>query len=430
MNTMVVTLLHTIAELANYALAYHLIFRAKLSMGKKAIISWFAVFVVAAIFAQVFDKSVMQDVVMVGGIVIPFIWIKKRSMKWLLIYPSVVMYVSIVSIAISYIVAYLLNVRETEVVEYDSVVLICGMCTFLIQYGTYLWFRRTGRLEKELVVTKVQYALFYVGVYCSFILVACTQLLSSSEPLPTQIQNMFGFCVVIVCLVFVLLGVWNSVIMHNEAQYKAQVAMYELYMQQQEQHIKTIINNDEQLRSYRHDMKSHLQVMQSYCDKNENEDLKKYFDMLLGKREIFETTSYTGNTAVDAILHNAETQAKENNIEIIKKVQLPGELSVSVFDLCVILSNLFQNAIEACKKCSQEKRIEIVIYPNDNKLYIVVKNTVHTDVIIEDNRLVTTKNDKLNHGFGSKNVKAVVEKYNGHLNYSCKEKEFSVEIYM
>jgi sensor histidine kinase regulating citrate/malate metabolism len=275
-----------------------------------------------------------------------------------------------------------------------------------------------------------QYFVLYGGIISAVILVGCAQELSAPENLSIKEKNGFGFAIVIICILFMFLWLWNSIIAYHQEQYRHQIERLNEHLEMQENQIKTVIQSDEKLRAYRHDMKAHLLALQALCEEEEtqNDRFKRYVDEIIQTSEIFHKISFTGNTAIDAVLSRLNETAIASDIQISYECTLMEKLPITLFELCTILFNLIQNAIEACEKNQEGKEISVTMYPFGDRLYIVVKNSVENDVQIEQERLITSKTDKKNHGIGSRNVRLVTQKYNGALNYFCENGWFSAEI--
>ena len=94
-------------------------------------------------------------------------------------------------------------------------------------------------------------------------------------------------------------------------------------------------------------------------------------------------------------------------------------------ELCVIFSNIMNNAIEACESGDE---IKLVCYPYNDVLCILQKNPLHRELKYENGKLVTTKEEKELHGHGLENIKTVIKKYNGHMDIRVEDGYFNVEL--
>lgn len=123
-------------------------------------------------------------------------------------------------------------------------------------------------------------------------------------------------------------------------------------------------------------------------------------------------------------------QAKEQQIKVEIDGSLPVKTRMSEFDLCTILSNLLTNAIEACEKVNESSGRNIIILTEayNEQIFISVKNTIVGNILVKGNHLITTKEDKKNHGIGSGNVENTVKKYDGIIEYQYDKNWFIVEV--
>lgn len=186
----------------------------------------------------------------------------------------------------------------------------------------------------------------------------------------------------------------------------------------------------QEVRSMKHDMQTHLLVLQYCLADGKYEEAKKYLKTMRSKDfgDLVERDINVGNSLVNMIIKEYLAKSTDK-ISFFYKGELPKKTIVADYDLCTIFSNLISNAVEACQKLrSTEKEIHMRISTDEENLSIVMRNPV--EWIVENDVLEkgTTKEDKVSHGYGLRNVKSVVEKYNGELKYICKDHLFYVEI--
>lgn len=138
----------------------------------------------------------------------------------------------------------------------------------------------------------------------------------------------------------------------------------------------------------------------------------------------------TGNDIVNTIIYDIMSKNKEKNIRFKWVGLLPDGLIISSMDLCIIFSNLLLNAVEGVGRISSNdiKVIETRIKRFENSILIYIENPVAQRVNIVNNKLVTAKANKDEHGFGSLNIEECVKKYNGSVEYNSTEGKFTVEI--
>ncbi|HEX2945736.1 MAG TPA: GHKL domain-containing protein [Clostridia bacterium] len=194
-------------------------------------------------------------------------------------------------------------------------------------------------------------------------------------------------------------------------------------------HYDEVENIYRQMRGWRHDYHNHIQTMKAHLVLNQIEELKNYLDKLDTDLTAVDTMLKTGNVMVDAILNSKISLAKSKNISINAKATVPEQLKVSEIDLCVIIGNLLDNAMEACLKQANEtdRFIRVYIGKLKEQLYISVSNSVGGEIKKSGKTYISTK-DSATHGFGLMRVDRIAEKYGGYVNRQHEEGVFATEI--
>ena len=144
-----------------------------------------------------------------------------------------------------------------------------------------------------------------------------------------------------------------------------------------EKHIAEVENIYKQMRGWRHDYHNHIQTMKAYRALDENEKIDAYLNSIETDLSNVDTLIKSGNVMVDAILNSKLSLAKSRNISINAKAVVPKNIAVSETDLCVVIGNLLDNAIEACLRIDDEAKRFIRVYADlkrDN-LYLSVTNS-------------------------------------------------------
>jgi sensor histidine kinase regulating citrate/malate metabolism len=151
--------------------------------------------------------------------------------------------------------------------------------------------------------------------------------------------------------------------------------------------------------------------------------------LLLTDLTTVDTVFKTGNVMVDAILNSKISLAKSKNINISAKATVPNNIEISEIDLCVIIGNLIDNAIEACLKQPNEmdRFIRVYIGKLKEQLYISVSNSVGSDIKKSGKTYLSTKNSDTR-GFGLMRVDRIAEKYSGYVNRQNEEGVFATEV--
>jgi len=192
----------------------------------------------------------------------------------------------------------------------------------------------------------------------------------------------------------------------------------------QYEEIKNIYLN---MRGWRHDYHNHLQTIKAHLALNQLDEVQKY--LLELEHDLNRVDSYvkSGNLMADAILNSKISIAENKSIDVICKAELPEELVITDIDMCVILGNLLDNAIESCMRIDEDKRfIRIYIAILKKQLYISIQNSAKEELDFNERNYVSTKRGE--HGLGMKRVKILVDKYNGYLNLQNEPGIFASEV--
>lgn len=193
-------------------------------------------------------------------------------------------------------------------------------------------------------------------------------------------------------------------------------------------HYKTLESSLEETRRIKHDMKNHVICLKYLASKKDYSHIESYLDDIENSIDIINTGIYSGNNVVDAIINQKLKLAEENKIQFDIKATLPTDSFIQSIDICAIVSNSIDNAIEACQRSDYlKKNITLESHINKNYWIYKLKNTSNK-VIINNNSIKTSKSDTLNHGHGLKNIFQSVKKYDGDINLLYQDDTFSISI--
>lgn len=179
-----------------------------------------------------------------------------------------------------------------------------------------------------------------------------------------------------------------------------------------------------QMRGWRHDYHHHIQAMKVHAANGEYEEIEKYLDMLDDDLTNVETVIKTGNRMADAILNSKLSLAGKKEIRVKAEARIPVSLTISELDLCIIIGNLLDNAIDACMELPAEERlIRIYMEMKGNYLYLALTNTAGGR---KKQSFLTTKGE--GHGFGISRIDSIVKKYGGYITRASEDGAFSTEV--
>ncbi len=188
--------------------------------------------------------------------------------------------------------------------------------------------------------------------------------------------------------------------------------------------------NLENLHKMRHELKNQYALMKSYLDRGDYENLGKYFSEFSDRIE--ETVNFTdcGNNTLNVILGIERGRAKDAAVDLDCKIAVPEKINIKDVDLCSLLMNLINNAVEYLERNKNvtERKIKVELYVVDHVFMAKMSNHILPEHKESALTLKTSKQNKNLHGYGSKIVARIVEKYNGAVDYVVKDGEFTVNV--
>lgn len=195
-----------------------------------------------------------------------------------------------------------------------------------------------------------------------------------------------------------------------------------------ETHYREVENMYRQMRGWRHDYRNHIQVMKAYAATENWGAIKEYLDQLDEDLTHVDIAVKTGNPMTDAILNSKISLAKSRKIQVSADAHIPVKLSSPEIDLCCILGNLFDNAIEASMKLPEEERmIRVYMDMKNTQLYISFTNfTADKKRQKVGGRFKSTKG--AGHGFGLVRIDEIVKRLDGYISRNSEDGAFTTEI--
>ena len=193
-------------------------------------------------------------------------------------------------------------------------------------------------------------------------------------------------------------------------------------------HYREVDNMYRQIRGWRHDYRNHIQTMKAYAAVGDWEAIRHYLDLLDEDLTTVDTVIRTGNPMTDAILNSKISLAKAKDIEVVADAHIPVKLSFSEIDLCCIIGNLFDNAIEASMKLPPDRRlIRVYMDMKNTQLYISFTNFTAGGKMQKDGRLFrSTKGE--GHGLGLVSIDTIVDRLEGYISRNSEDGAFTTEI--
>ena len=191
------------------------------------------------------------------------------------------------------------------------------------------------------------------------------------------------------------------------------------HMELQQDSMRALEQNYRLQRKSSHEFEHHLQALRGLLDQGEVEQAREYLARLKKDRSIHLMSVNSHNPVIDVILNQKHQTAQENGIKMQIRVNDLSAVDIPADSLVVVLTNLLDNAIEACRRIDGYREIRCSILLEDS-LYISIRNT-SAPVEIVDGKIPTSKQDSLSHGFGLMSVRFVLDKLNAEYTFGYDE---------
>ncbi len=222
-----------------------------------------------------------------------------------------------------------------------------------------------------------------------------------------------------------MLGMVTLFLCKNVAYTYKQMQEKRLLYQQidaQKKYYDSLLNNVQEARKNRHDLKHHLIAMNTLLEHNEIDEIKKYIAVLQDRANEEPQIYYTGNPALDGVIYHYMCLAKREEIEFLFLGSVP-QLNDREIDLCVLLGNGLDNALTACKTTEEKRRIDISIEYDEYVMTITISNTFDGLFKKKEDVFLSRKRNYQS-GYGIESMKDICNKYGGTYRFTVKDKIF------
>lgn len=188
--------------------------------------------------------------------------------------------------------------------------------------------------------------------------------------------------------------------------------------------------NYKEIRKLWHDLSNHLSIIQAYLYENQSDKATQYIDEVQAKFHNVPMIIKTGNEIADIVINQKKCIAQEKGINFEVDAFVNTDLNISASELCILLSNSLDNAIEASETILEEekRRVHVKIKNHKQFLMIEIENFTKSQPIYKNGLLMTCKKDTLNHGLGILSMESIVKKYGGTIEHKYENGRFRLTI--
>ena len=359
------------------------------------VLTWIALF----IYSRLFLNEIIKLALTVSCILGLSFFLFKGSI-WRHILYAIISYsfMAIVDIAVAYGMSALLGISYTEIIWrpllYTIIVTTAKLLSMLVAHIVRLTRKASGSPKikgKWLLLT-----LLFPAV-SAFMIVIVFNGYSDRADLSTG-AFIFG-CVLFVANIAIL---YIISAMEKSTEKEKELVLLNQQMDIQTKNILALERSYRMQRSATHEFNHQLQTIQSLLANNEHETLKEFLAQLQSKQPLRAASVNSQHPIIDAILNQKYHEALEQSIDVQLQVNDLSGLTLKPNALVVLLSNLFDNAIEACVRLSGDRAVHCSVLLNES-LFISVRNT-SMPVTIVNGIIETTKDNKAEHGYGLINI--------------------------
>ncbi|MBE5991836.1 MAG: GHKL domain-containing protein [Paenibacillaceae bacterium] len=234
---------------------------------------------------------------------------------------------------------------------------------------------------------------------------------------------------------FIIIGILISQIINyytyiklNE---KSRIENENYFLRQMKQHDKLYFEESKQqidkIVRINHDIKNHLTYIAFNIENKDYDKAKNYIVELIEKADLKVNLVKLADNSLNFIINHKLSQAQKKDIEVYAQIEDFNKHYMDDFDLCILLCNILDNAIEAVEK-QKERQIYIEIFNQAGYQTYFVKNTIEDSILEVNSGLDSTKKEKMEHGYGFRQINDIIQKYQGHIDIYELEKYFCIKI--
>ncbi|WP_455715673.1 sensor histidine kinase [Anaerosporobacter sp.] len=241
-------------------------------------------------------------------------------------------------------------------------------------------------------------------------------------------NNIYFILAIIGLIVINILTYVSYIKIEKDNSEKIKYELVKMQLEQQKQSYGEFEKKNLEIRKIRHDMRNYMDACLALIKSSEYDKAQEYLNNICTR--VIEPINYaivTDSSLINAFLNNKLHECNSYGIKLDYKI-LSGFDGFDELDICVLLGNLWNNAVEATKNLDTEKLIYFEVLSSRNYLIIILRNNIKESILKSNPNFKTTKLDKANHGLGIISVREIVEKYGGIMEISENDKNIEFQI--
>lgn len=420
---LILMLVEMLLDIEFYRLVFHLRFTG-------SVLRWslFAVLCLSITIAgyKLVGGRIYQGIVLLDCLMLPLMYKGSHRLRAFAYSPLVFLglvlsgnlLLAIASLYIPMSSEYTDLVLKTEV-TFDTAQLI------IMSIALFLFLRFSRGQDDEVHLSLPQYVLLLTGSVACLLVCSFLQYTYLDDYITNTNGVLFGnFIFAIVSILFYTICMWEYYADHRADSLREQNRQYSVFIDSQAEQISSIIRTNNEVRRFRHDYDAHMRMLTGYLQDNNVSGALGYISDITSAYLPTHSPVLTGVPSLDHLVDSYMEQAREYNIVCEFTGFISDSTGINMTDICIIMSNVMQNAIEACQAVTADRFIRVTMTRRGNMLFIHCENSTAGPVDIER----TSKSDSAGHGIGIGNVRRILEHNHGTFSHSSSDGSFSVEI--
>ena len=320
-------------------------------------------------------------------------------------------------------------IQEYTSLSFTFFNLLSSLLTVLPLFLIFIWLRQK---HPKGIKKLSRREWFWLGltVFTDIVIVFWVSMLSEKAGIENNLYTFLVHLMIGLGIYLQLFFLLRVMLLSHVYQEREEIARK--YLEDQKQHYLYLEQRETDTRKFRHDIRNHILSLQELYRKGETGEFGDYLQQLGGKLEGFSYRIRTSSNIADAIVNRYLSETESCGITFEVKGNFPVPCRVDAMDICTILSNLLDNSLEAVKKC-RGQAMSLEIRHDDKNIYLTAENDCEKELILhesglEKGRILTSKADRRNHGFGLENVRDCVRKQQGWMRIDGENGRFKVLI--
>ncbi len=297
----------------------------------------------------------------------------------------------------------------------------------LVSFVFVTWFAR--RKENNLIEVKMK-ASFVALVTGFFLIIMAIMSLVFQIYEVAKINDLYVNLLVlssaIVCILAI--GIYES--MFRQAREQMNLNLLNQQKELQFKYANAVESSIDEMKKVKHDFANHMMCIQGYLELDRYQDLGEYVKKLSNPIEKSNEILVLGHPVISSLIYSKVLLAKKEQITMNMKTTFDRPICIEDIDLCVLIGNVLDNALEACMQLEEGQREMTVSIETKSEYFLFdCKNTMNKVQLNKENgRFKTSKADKDMHGIGLMNIRSVVDKYAGDMVLDTEEDIFSIKV--